>query len=184
MAAPRDSLPTAELDARFSDPEASATSWEHVRDVLESAELFWISTVRTDGRPHVTPLPTVWRDTALYFCTGPTEQKAVNLAATPYCVLTTGDNRWKAGLDVVVEGTARRVTDDSLLRELATAWESKYAGDWHFDVAGGAFHHEAGEAHVFEVRPRKVLAFAKGEFAQTRFRFPSRSVRSGVNRAR
>jgi hypothetical protein len=26
-------------------------------------------------------------------------------------------------------------------------------------------------AHVFEVRPRKVLSFAKGDFAQTRFRF-------------
>ena len=34
-----------------------------------------------------------------------------------------------------------------------------------------AFRHDAGIAHVFEIRPHKVLAFAKGEFAQTRFRF-------------
>ena len=88
MDAQRDSRPTAELDARFSDPAASTTSWEDVVELLESAELFWISTVRANGHPHVTPLPAVWRDPALYFCTGPTEQKAVNLAAVPDCVLT------------------------------------------------------------------------------------------------
>ena len=30
-----------------------------VLDVLEAAELFWISTVRGDGQPHVSPLPAV-----------------------------------------------------------------------------------------------------------------------------
>ena len=50
-------------------------------------------------------------------------------------------------------------------------WRTKYDGDWQYDVRDGAFHHEPGVAHVFEVRPRKVLSFAKGEFAQTRFRF-------------
>jgi nitroimidazol reductase NimA-like FMN-containing flavoprotein (pyridoxamine 5'-phosphate oxidase superfamily) len=163
--------PTPDLHTGFSDPDARPTPWERVVDVIESAELFWISTVRADGRPHVTPLPTVWRDGALYFCTGPEEQKAVNLRANNQCALTTGDNRWKAGLDVVVEGRAERVTDDATLRALAAMWDSKYNGDWKYDVRDGAFHHDVGVAHVFEVRPRKVLSFAKGDFAQTRFRF-------------
>ena len=64
------------------------------------------------------------------------------------------------------------MTDEVLLRCLADAWESKYHGDWHFDLADGAFQHEAGTALVFGVVPAKVLAFAKGEFGQTRFRFP------------
>jgi hypothetical protein len=38
-------------------------------------------------------------------------------------------------------------------------------------VANGAFQGDAGEALVFEVAPAKILAFAKGEFAQTRYRF-------------
>lgn len=163
--------PTPDLHTGFSAPDATPTPWEDVVDVLESAELFWISTVRTDGRPHVTPLPAVWRDGALYFCTGSGEQKALNLRANNQCTLTTGNNRWKAGLDIVVEGEAKRVTDDLLLRTLAAMWATKYDGDWQYDVRDGAFHHEPGVAHVFEVRPRKVLAFAKGEFAQTRFRF-------------
>lgn len=163
--------PTPELHTGFSPPGATPTSWEDVLRVLVEAELFWISTVRTNGQPHVTPLPTVWHDGALYFCTGPGEQKAVNLHANDHCALTTGDNRWKAGLDVVVEGRAERVTDDALLRVLAALWESKYDGDWKYDARDGAFHHDVGIAHVFEVRPRKVLSFAKGDFAQTRFRF-------------
>src|SRR5437764_1356922 len=151
--------PVPELDARFSAPGASATSWAQVLQTIHEAELFWISTVRRDGRPHVTPLPAVWQDGALYFCTGAAEQKGINLARSGSCALSTGTNAWKAGLDVVVEGIARRVTDDALLRGLADAWESKYQGDWHFDVDNGAFHHEGGEALVFEVVPAKVLAF-------------------------
>lgn len=163
--------PTPDLHTGFSDPGARPTPWEDVAGVLESAELFWISTVRTDGRPHVTPLPAVWHDGTLYFCTGPAEQKAVNLRTNDHCALTTGANRWKAGLDVVVEGRAERITDDALLRTLAAGWSEKYDGEWRYDVRDGAFHHDAGVAHVFGVRPHKVLSFAKGEFAQTRFRF-------------
>jgi general stress protein 26 len=164
-----------ELDARFSAPDATPTPWAEVRALLESAELFWISTVRADGQPHVTPLPAVWGDRAIYFCTGPGEQKAVNLRTNPCCTLTTGNNEWNTGLDVVIEGTATRVVDQGHLERLADAWESKYRGDWQFDVDNGAFHHDGGEALVFEVAPVKILAFSKGDFAQTRFTLPSRS---------
>src|SRR5438105_9872998 len=157
--------PTPDLHTGFSAPGATPTPWEDVVGVLVAAELFWISTVRTNGRPHVTPLPAVWRDGALYFCTGPGEQKALNLRANDQCVLTTGDNRWKAGLDIVVEGRAEQVTDDALLRALAAMWKMKYDGDWQYHVRDGAFDHEPGGAHVFQVRPSKVLSFATGAFA-------------------
>jgi general stress protein 26 len=165
--------PVTEQDVRFGDPEAPPTSWPEALHVLETAELFWISTVRSDGRPHVTPLPAVWHRGRLHFCTGPDEQKAVNLARNPQVALTTGANRWKEGLDLVVEGTAVRVTDDATLRTLADLWRGKYQGDWDFAVEEGRFRHgDGGSAVVFEVAPAKVLAFAKGRFAQTRFRFP------------
>jgi nitroimidazol reductase NimA-like FMN-containing flavoprotein (pyridoxamine 5'-phosphate oxidase superfamily) len=166
--------PVPEQDARFGDPTSPPTPWTEALGVLETAELFWISTVRGDGRPHVTPLPAVWHDGRLHFCTGPAEQKAVNLARNPHVALTTGTNRWKEGLDVVVEGGAVQVTEESRLRTLADLWRRKYHGDWDFAVADGAFHHEdGGTAIVFEVAPTKVLAFAKGRFAQTRYRFPA-----------
>jgi len=165
--------PISELDARFSQPGAVATPWLDVERVLDEAELFWISTVRRDGRPHVTPLPAVWDGWALHFCTGAAEQKGVNLAANPRCTLTTGTNTWNAGLDVVVEGDAARVRDEERLRQLADRWASKYHGDWQYEVADEAFQHEGGEALVFAVAPAKVLSFAKGDFAQTTHRFQS-----------
>lgn len=163
--------PTTELDARFSDPEAVPVEWETTRDVLESAELFWISTVRTDGRPHVTPLVAVWLDGALHFATGPEEQKAVNLQGNRQVVLATGCNDWDEGIDVVVEGEAVQVTDPAQLEKLVEAWASKWDGRWKYAARDGAFHHNGNTALVFSVRPDKVFAFAKGTFGQTRHRF-------------
>ncbi|MEJ7585187.1 MAG: pyridoxamine 5'-phosphate oxidase family protein [Acidimicrobiales bacterium] len=173
--------PLVELDQRFSSKGATAHPWSEVREVLERAEMFWLSTVRRDGRPHVTPLPAVWLDGALHFCTGPGEQKARNLAVNRQCVLTTGGATFLSGLDVVVEGRADRVTDVTVLKRLAAMWKAKL--DWSFDVVDGGFRERTSEiageefdaegiAHVFEVAPAKILAFDKGEpFSQTRYRF-------------
>src|SRR6188472_4014151 len=72
-------LPVTELDARYGDPQATPMSWPDAVAALDTAELFWLSTVRADGRPHVTPLLAVWHEGALHFCTGADEQKARNL---------------------------------------------------------------------------------------------------------
>jgi general stress protein 26 len=165
--------PISELDEGFSGPDATATPWAEVREVLESAETFWVTTVRSDGRPHVTPLVAVWVDDTIFFCTGPGEQKACNLRTNQNVILTTGCNTWDKGFDVVVEGTASRVMDNTKLARLAGAWATKWDGQWHFEVVDGAFQHEGGTgvAYVFEVTPTKVLSFAKETSAATRHRF-------------
>jgi general stress protein 26 len=165
------SEPAPEQDIRFGDPTSPPTPWSATLEVLEASELFWISTVRTDGRPHVTPLPAIWHDDRLHFCTGLHEQKARNLEQNQHVALTTGGNRWKEGLDVVVEGTVGRVVDGARLQSLADLWRGKYSGDWDFAVEGDVFVQGGSAAAVFEVVPTKVLAFAKGQFAQTRYRF-------------
>ena len=166
--------PTTQLDERFSDAGAQPTPWDRTEEALRTAQLFWISTVRRDGRPHVTPLVAVWDDGALYFCTGPEEQKAHNLQANPHVALTTGTNQWDTGLDVVLEGEAHRVTDPGTLARLAEAWSGKWDGRWHFEADDGAFRHPDVDAAVlvYAVRPTKVLAFGKGGFSHTRHRFP------------
>jgi general stress protein 26 len=164
--------PETKLDRRFSDPDAVATEWAETRRMLERAELFWISTVRADGRPHVTPLVAVWLEDAIHFTTGPTEQKAVNLRGNPNVILMTGCNEWNRGLDIVVEGKAIQITDNDLLGRLAACGATKWDGRWHFEVRDGAFEHEGGGvALVFSVTASKIFAFAKGTFAQTRHRF-------------
>jgi nitroimidazol reductase NimA-like FMN-containing flavoprotein (pyridoxamine 5'-phosphate oxidase superfamily) len=163
--------PTTALDSRFSDTAAVATSWSDTRHALETAELFWITTVRNDGRPHVSPLVAVWLDDAIHFATGAAEQKAVNLRTNPHVILTTGCNDWDHGLDVVVEGDAVPVDNDDALQRLAAAWRTKWDGRWQYEADAGCFHHEAGSALVFAVTPAKVLAFGKGTFTHTSHRF-------------
>ena len=163
--------PITELDSRFSDPAAQPTSWEDTLAAIEEAELFWISSVRADGRPHVTPLVAVWFEDALHFSTGAGEQKALNLAGNPRVALTTGANDWQTGLDVVVEGQAVRVTDPEQLRRLAAAWTRKWDGRWRYTVDEDRFRHDGGTALVFAVRPTKVIAYAKRPFGHTRHRF-------------
>ena len=165
--------PVTELDTRFSDENAVATDWEETRRALEDAELFWITTVRVDGRPHVTPLVAVWLDDAIHFATGAGEQKAVNLRTNQNVILMTGCNEWQGGLDIVVEGEAVQVKEETVLERLAEAWGKKWDGRWHYEVREGSFRHEANADAilVFSVKPTKVLAFAKGTFGQTRHRF-------------
>jgi hypothetical protein len=160
------------FDARFSDPEAGPTPFSEVAGILEQAELYWLTTVRADGRPHVTPLIGVFHDGAMHICTGMREQKARNLEHSPLVAITTGTNTWAEGLDVVVEGTAVRITDNDELQRLADAYEAKYGSVWHFDVGDGAFGtdgHDPG--YVFRIEPAKTLAFAKEPHGQTSYRF-------------
>jgi general stress protein 26 len=171
--------PQAEIDARFSSPGATARPWSEVEEAIEQAEIFFLSTVRRDGRPHVTPLPAMWLDGALHFCTGDAEQKARNIEGSPQVVLTTGSDRFRSGTDIVVEGRAELVTDEERLRRLADKWLAKL--DWRFDVVDGRFRDperpdatdgEPATALVFGVAPSKVLVFGKGEpFSQARYRF-------------
>ena len=167
--------PVTVLDQRYSDTEASAVGWEETLTVLKAAELSWLATVRADGRPHVTPLVTVWVDGALYFHTGADEQKFANLRANPNVVLTTGCNRWDEGIDVVVEGSAVHVTDEKVLARVAEAFTARWDGRWQLTARDGRFYNgDAGDwpSEVFAVAPARVFAHAKGDpFGATTHRF-------------
>jgi uncharacterized pyridoxamine 5'-phosphate oxidase family protein len=165
--------PETDLSA-FSSDDASPTAWTRARAHLEAAEVFWLSTVRPDGRPHVTPLLAVWLDDALYFCTSPPERKAKNLDHNPHCILTTGRNSLD-GLDVVVEGEAAEVTEKVELGRVADAYAAKYSSDFTepdgtwFGLDGAI---RAGSSLLYRVQPSKAFAFGKGDsFSQTRYRF-------------
>ena len=167
--------PVTVLDQRYSGPDAQAVSWEDTQRLLEAAEISWISTVRADGRPHVTPLVAVWTGGTLYFTTGTGEQKYVNLRANPYVVLTTGTNDWQRGVDVVVEGKAVHVTDEAELTRVAAAYRAKWDGAWQFEARDGRFYNNGADewpSEVFAVAPTRAFAHSKGEpFGATTHRF-------------
>jgi nitroimidazol reductase NimA-like FMN-containing flavoprotein (pyridoxamine 5'-phosphate oxidase superfamily) len=169
--------PMTELDPQFSSDGATPTPWTEARELLDKAEVYWLTTVRPDGRPHVTPLIATWLDDALYFVTGPDERKAKNLAANPHVVLTTGNNSIADGLDLIVEGDAVQVQDVAKLQRFADALATKYGPPFIFTVRAGAFYGAGGEIYerprlALEVAPTTVFGFRKGKtFSQTRWRF-------------
>jgi nitroimidazol reductase NimA-like FMN-containing flavoprotein (pyridoxamine 5'-phosphate oxidase superfamily) len=176
--------PSADLDKRFSSPDATAVSWQEAEKQLEKAEVYWLSTIRPEGRPHVTTLMAVWLDGALYFSTGENERKAKNLLQNKQVAVTTGCNLLTEGLDIVVEGDAVRVSDDAKLRRIADQYVSKYGEGWRYTVRDGFFYHNTGNVReedtsrvlVFEVAPTTVFGFGKGfdgdtTYSQTRWQF-------------
>jgi general stress protein 26 len=173
-------MTTGRIDPRYGDDSATAPPWSEIERLLAEAQLYWIVTVRRDGRPHAVPLVGVWQHGAFVFCTGPEEQKQRNLDGNAHVAVTTGATGaqgWDVGKDVVVEGVAARVTDGADLESLAAAWSAKYGDDWRFEVRGDEFvelSHSGGAggggAWVYRVRPDKVMAFG-GDHGQTTYRF-------------
>jgi general stress protein 26 len=168
------------VSPHYGDPSAAAPAWEEVEQRLARAALYWIVTVRADGRPHAVPLCGVWRKGAFWFCTGEGEQKMRNLEHDPHVVVTAGPlgaDGWRNGKDISVEGVAEQVDDEAVLRALAEAWRRKYDDDWVFQVRQGRFFEvtdqgdSRGEGAVlFRVVPSKVLVFGD-EHGQTTYRW-------------
>lgn len=167
----------AALLGPFSSPGAQVTPWASALAVLGEAEVFWLSTVRPDGRPHVTPLLAAWSLGGICFTTGGQERKARNLEHNPGCALTTGTNSL-TGVDVVIEGVAS-VVEERAEREQAVAdFEGKYAA--HLTSPEGTWYRLgeaviAGDVRLYRVAPTVGFAFGKLPISsQTRYTWPSR----------
>jgi nitroimidazol reductase NimA-like FMN-containing flavoprotein (pyridoxamine 5'-phosphate oxidase superfamily) len=176
--------PVAELDDRYSSAlqarpgaaDVTATQWAEAERQLAAAEIFWLSTVRSDGRLHVTPVIAAWHEGVLYFSTGSGEQKARNLAHDGHCALTTGRNALGEGLDLVIEGEAEPVADPAVLEQAIAAYEAKYRE--HITSPEGTFHGigdaaRAGDVVVFAVSPNTAYGFGRddGVYSHTRWVF-------------
>jgi nitroimidazol reductase NimA-like FMN-containing flavoprotein (pyridoxamine 5'-phosphate oxidase superfamily) len=138
--------------------------WDEARSRLAEQTFYWFATPRPDGRPHIRPVLSVVFEGTLYTTTSPAARKARNLERDPRCSITanTGD------LDVVVEGTATKVTDASRLQRVADAYNAKY--QWPATVAGGAFDAPYGAPtagpppyEVYEITPVVAYGFGTDE---------------------
>jgi hypothetical protein len=135
----RDPIESTRIDTYDLEP----ISWSRARDQLEAGSersgsgrdtdrTFWLATVRPDGRPHATAFGGMWVDDRVYLVSGPGTRKSRNLAANPACVVTISLD----DLDLVIEGSARRVTDSATLEKLAGRYRDQ---GWPAEVEGDAF---------------------------------------------
>jgi hypothetical protein len=91
-----------------SSPEAGA----------HNSRTTWLVTVNEDGAPHVTAVGALWFDGAYWFQTGRGTHKHHNVERDPRCSVAVSVK----DADVVVDGTAERVTDPDTIARAAKAW--------------------------------------------------------------
>ena len=157
--------------------------WERALEQLKAASTetqdeghphrtYWLATVRPDGRPHVAGVGALWVDGKFYFTSGAGTRKSRNLSKNPNCVIS-GSLR---DLDLVVEGTVVRVTDEPTLRRLAELYATQ---GWPARVGDGALTAEysapsAGPPpwDLYAVTPSTAIGVATAEpYGATRWRF-------------
>ncbi|WP_067674117.1 pyridoxamine 5'-phosphate oxidase family protein [Nocardia miyunensis] len=124
----------------------------------------WLSTIDPDGGPHLTALGMLWAEGTFWFETGPRTRKARNLTRDPRCALSVATREF----DLVVQGTATRVTDPETVARMALLW----ARDWpcRVDESGTALTAEfsapsAGPPpwHVYRVTASSATAVSTVE---------------------
>ena len=176
--------PTAERN--LDGYGAPLIPWTRVRERLEQGftqepgssgpdrHTCWLATVNPDGRPHVVPLGALWVDGAYYFTAGAATRKARNLAHDPHCVVTVATHDF----ELVVEGTAARVTDRATAQRIADIYSADgwkvTVDDTEFALRGEYSAPSAGPPPwaVYKVMPETVFAFGTSEpYGATRWSF-------------
>jgi len=169
----RQPVETADLDIYG----AGEMPWSRAEEALHKGSVdpatpWFLGTVRPDGRPHSAGIGVALLDGELYFTSGAGARKARNLAANPACTLSVrGD-----GIDLVLEGTAERVTDPAVLEAVAAVYRD---GGWPAEVEGDALTapysaQSAGPPPWQLYRFTLVTAFGVGlrePFGASRWRF-------------
>ena len=156
---------------------AAPIPWSRALKQLDAGTpgTYWLATTKPDGRPHVAAVGALWVDGKIYFVSGTRTRKGRNLAANPDCVLSVS----LTGIDLVVEGTAVRITDRPTLLRLA----KRYADQgWPASVSGDSLTAEysapsAGPSpwNLYVVRPTTAFGVATAEpSGATRWQFETR----------
>ena len=152
--------------------------WSRAEKQLEStsgpAVTHFLSTVRPDGRPHVAGIGAVWVDGKFYFVSGAQARKSRNLAETVACAIAVK----LPDMDLVVEGYATKVTDQSTLERLAERYNAEGwpAGGRRQRVHGPVqrIERRPGTRDLYEFAPTTAFGVATAEpHGATRWRFNS-----------
>jgi hypothetical protein len=122
---------TTNLD-RYGSPELD---WTRARAALAGPPTpdvtYFLGTCRADGTPHAAGIGAQWMDGDLYFTSNPATRKARDLAVNPRCTISVR----LAGIDLVLDGSAERLTDPETLERVAAGYRD---GGWPAQVEGDA----------------------------------------------
>jgi nitroimidazol reductase NimA-like FMN-containing flavoprotein (pyridoxamine 5'-phosphate oxidase superfamily) len=160
----RSGEPTGAAIAGDATTPTTPMPWSEAERRLAGARTYWLATTGPGPRPHVRPVLAVWVDGALHTTSSPAARKARNLAGNDRCSFSVSAD----SVDVVLEGTAAKVTDTGHLQRVADAYRDKYG--WPPTVVDGAFDAPYGAPtagpppyEVYEITPTVVFGFGTDE---------------------
>jgi hypothetical protein len=136
--------------------------WSWASERLVPAMVYWLTTIRADGAPHVRPVDGMWVDNAL-FVGGSTQAAWVrNLARDGRATVSLPDVRTV----VILEGEARQVTPDPRLADRLAAAAKKYES-----MYGPASASDYLGKPVWAVLPHRAMGWERFPTDATRWEF-------------
>jgi hypothetical protein len=149
------------LPAVYGHPKKKL-AWSDVRKDLAGALVYWVASVRPDGRPHVVPKDGVWLDDTLFYGGADETVHHRNVDKNPEVTMHVGEGL-KA---IIVEGSVEKIVPPrDLAQRLADATNVKYA---HYGMKNTAETYDSG---IWALTPRRVLAWNVLFQDATRFTF-------------
>jgi PPOX class probable F420-dependent enzyme len=136
------------------DEGSGLLPWSWATERLAKSHDYWVATVRPDGRPHAMPVWGVWDGGAVWFSSSNGARKSRNIAANPWCVVTTSDPTEP----VVVEGVAERVVNADAIARFAKLTSDKYETEIPVEF------YDPADNSLFRVTPRTVIGLAESDF--------------------
>jgi PPOX class probable F420-dependent enzyme len=129
--------------------------WTWACERLRHSHDYWLSTISTDGRPHVMPVWGVWADGMLWASSALGSRKARNLTKDGRCTVTTDD----ALEPVVVEGHAEVELDPTAIAEFLAAMNQKYGTSYEPSFL------DPDVNATFHITPETVFGLTEEDFA-------------------
>jgi len=163
---PRVERPYTEDGYGIPDQLEGTLPWSWAEERLRDAPIYWVASVRPDGRPHVTPIWGVWVEDAFWMEGGPRTRRFRNLGSNPAAVVTVE----RANDALILEGDAELVTDldEELIERLLAAYRK------YLPTHGYQAERENWRAGIWRVSPRKVLGWSNFPADTTRWVFTDR----------
>jgi nitroimidazol reductase NimA-like FMN-containing flavoprotein (pyridoxamine 5'-phosphate oxidase superfamily) len=145
------------------DQGSGLLHWSWAAERLTAARNYWVASSWPDGRPHTMPVWGAWDDSTLWFTSAIESRKVRNLRADPRCCVTTED----ASDPVIIEGTARFVTDIAAIQRVVDLMNAKYHSGMTLEFLDPARNATIG------VRPQRVFSMLHSDFtgSATRWSF-------------
>jgi hypothetical protein len=140
--------------------------WDRVRAQLERTDYratHWLATTDPGGRPHVAGVGAMWDGGKFYVVSGPGTRKSKNMVRSPNCVIAVS----MPDVDLVMEGTAKRVTDSATLKRLAKRYADQgWPAEARDDAITAPFSAPSagpGPWYMYEFTPSAATAVATAE---------------------